>query len=152
MLTSMSMWTNSNHLLLEILVSLWTVRCQRDPIYLMLLYCASVPDPFHMKIATFRCNGDARTSLVHSQLDYCKVVFTSLPACEIRRLQSVLNSSVRLITGAQKYDHVALTSSVIEGEACDLRTLSLWKCRKLGYRLVTELSLSQARTPRTVFP
>ena len=46
------------------------------------------------------------TSLVHSRLDYCNVVFAGLPACDIRRLQSVLNSSVRLVTGARKYDHV----------------------------------------------
>jgi hypothetical protein len=46
------------------------------------------------------------TSLVHSRLDYCNIVFTGLPACDIRRLQSVLNSSVRLVTGARKYDHV----------------------------------------------
>ena len=46
------------------------------------------------------------TSLVHSRFDYCNVVFASLPACDIRRLQSVLNSSVRLVTGARKYIHV----------------------------------------------
>ena len=46
------------------------------------------------------------TSLVHSRLYYCNVVFAGLPACDIRRLQSVLNSSVRLVTGAGKYDHV----------------------------------------------
>jgi hypothetical protein len=46
------------------------------------------------------------TSLVHSRLNYCNVVFVGLPACDIRRLQSVLNSSVRLVTGDRKYDHV----------------------------------------------
>jgi len=49
-------------------------------------------------------------------------------------------------------DHAALTSSSIEGEACDLRILSLWKCRELGYRLATYLSMSQAPTPRTLLP
>jgi len=44
------------------------------------------------------------TSLVHSRLDYSNAVFACLPACDIRRLQSVLNSSVRLVTGARKYD------------------------------------------------
>jgi len=42
------------------------------------------------------------TSLVHSRLDYCNAIFAGLPACDIRRLQSVLNPSVRLVTGAQK--------------------------------------------------
>jgi hypothetical protein len=46
------------------------------------------------------------TSLVHSRLDYCNVVFAGLPSCDMRRLQSVLNSSVRLVAGARKYDHV----------------------------------------------
>jgi len=46
------------------------------------------------------------TSLVHCQLDYCNVDFAGLPVCDIQGLQSVLNSSVRLVTGARKYDHV----------------------------------------------
>ena len=46
------------------------------------------------------------TSLVHSKLDYCNVVYSGLPACDLRRLQSVLNSAVRLITGARKFDDV----------------------------------------------
>jgi len=46
------------------------------------------------------------TSLVHSRLDNCNAVFAGLPACDIRLLQSVLNLSVRLFTGARKYDHV----------------------------------------------
>ena len=48
------------------------------------------------------------TSLVHSRLDYCNVVFAGLPSCDMRRLQSVLNSSIRLVTGARKFDHVTL--------------------------------------------
>jgi len=41
-------------------------------------------------------------------LDYCNTVFAGLPACDIWRLQSILNSSVRLVTatGARKYDHM----------------------------------------------
>jgi len=37
------------------------------------------------------------TALVHSRLDYCNVVFAGLPACDIQRLQSVLNTAVRLV-------------------------------------------------------
>jgi len=40
----------------------------------------------------------------------------------------------------------------VEGAACNLWTLSLWKCRELVYRLATELYQSQARVPGTVFP
>ena len=34
------------------------------------------------------------TALVHSRLDYCNVVFAGLPACDIQRLQSVLNAAI----------------------------------------------------------
>ena len=34
------------------------------------------------------------TSLVDSRLDCCNVVFAGLPACDIQRLQSVLNTAV----------------------------------------------------------
>jgi len=34
------------------------------------------------------------TSLVHSRLDYCNDVFACLPACDLQRLQSVLNAAV----------------------------------------------------------
>jgi len=34
-------------------------------------------------------------ALVHSRLDYYNVVFAGLPACDIQRLQSVLNTAVR---------------------------------------------------------
>ena len=46
------------------------------------------------------------TSRVHSRLDYCNVLLEGMPACDIRRLQSVLNSFVPLVTAARKYDHV----------------------------------------------
>jgi len=45
------------------------------------------------------------TALVHSRLDYCNVVFAGLPACDIRRLQSVPNTAVRLVAGSSRRDH-----------------------------------------------
>ena len=36
------------------------------------------------------------TAMVHSRLDYCNVVFAGLPACDIQRLQSELNTAVLL--------------------------------------------------------
>jgi len=44
------------------------------------------------------------TSLVHSRLDYCNVVFAGLSACDIQRLQSVLNTAVRLVAGSSRHD------------------------------------------------
>jgi len=46
------------------------------------------------------------TALVHSRLDYCNVVFDGLPASDIQRLQSVLNTAVRLVAGSSRRDHV----------------------------------------------
>jgi Reverse transcriptase (RNA-dependent DNA polymerase) len=46
------------------------------------------------------------TSLVHSRLDYCNVVFAGLPACDLQRLQSVLNTAVRLVADSSRRDHV----------------------------------------------
>ena len=42
------------------------------------------------------------TSLVHSRLDYCNVVFAGLPACDVQQLQW----AVRLVTGSPRRDHV----------------------------------------------
>jgi hypothetical protein len=46
------------------------------------------------------------TSLFPSCLDYCNVVFVGLPSCDLRRLQTILNTSVRLVAGARKYYHM----------------------------------------------
>jgi len=46
------------------------------------------------------------TALIHSQLDYCNVVFAGLPACDIQRLQSVLNTAIPLVAGSSRRDHV----------------------------------------------
>ena len=47
-------------------------------------------------------------ALVHSRLDYCNVLFAGFPACDIQRLQSVLNSAVRLVAGSSRRDHARL--------------------------------------------
>ena len=53
---------------------------------------------------------DSLTVLVHafitSRIDYCNSLFTGLPDVLLRKLQSVLNASARLISGTRKYDHV----------------------------------------------
>jgi len=46
-------------------------------------------------------------ALVHNRLDYCNVVFASLPAYDIQRLQSVLNTAVRLVAGSSRRDRVS---------------------------------------------
>jgi len=46
------------------------------------------------------------TDLVHSWLDYCNVVFAGLPARDVHRLHSILNTAVRLVAGSSRRDHV----------------------------------------------
>jgi len=48
------------------------------------------------------------TGLIHSWLDlgYCNVVFAGQPACDVQRLQSILNTAVRLVAGSSRCDHV----------------------------------------------
>jgi len=48
------------------------------------------------------------TSLVHSRLDYCNVVFAGLPARDLQRLQSVLNATVWLVSNSSSRCHVTL--------------------------------------------
>ena len=38
-------------------------------------------------------------------LKFTNVVFAGLPACDIQRLQSVLNTAVRLVAGSSRCDH-----------------------------------------------
>jgi len=45
------------------------------------------------------------TALIHSRLDYCNVVFAGLPNCDILRMQSVLNTAIRLVAGASRWNH-----------------------------------------------
>ena len=49
----------------------------------------------------------ADVSLVLSRLDYANSVLIGLPAYLIKRLQSVLNASARLIYGLRRFDHIS---------------------------------------------
>jgi len=42
------------------------------------------------------------TSLVHSRLDYCNVVFAGLPACDVQRLQSIINTATYVWSPAHR--------------------------------------------------
>ena len=47
-------------------------------------------------------------SFVISGTDYCSSLLAGIPACQMERIQSVLNYTVRIIYGRRKYDHVTL--------------------------------------------
>jgi hypothetical protein len=47
------------------------------------------------------------TSLVSTRMDYCNSVFFGLPAVQLRRLQSVQNSSARLIFNLRRSAHIS---------------------------------------------
>ena len=46
------------------------------------------------------------TVLVHSRFYYCNVVFAGLPNCDIQRVKCVLNTVVRLVADASRWDPV----------------------------------------------
>ena len=83
------------------------------------------------------------TSLIHYRLDYCNVIFAGLPSCDLRRLQLALNSSVRLVAGARKFDHVTpllwerLWLPIAKSGIQTMHTcipLCLWKCTVIPCR------------------
>ena len=45
-------------------------------------------------------------SFIVSRVDYCNSVLAGLPACQLERIQSVLNSAARIIYGRTPSDHV----------------------------------------------
>ena len=72
-----------------------------------MLCCASpAPSPssiHHRRDDYFR---SLVVSLVHSRLDYGNFVLVGLPVYLQRRIQSVLNATVRLVFRLRRYDHV----------------------------------------------
>ena len=46
------------------------------------------------------------TSLIHSKVDQCISLLLDLPAAQTNRLQLVLNSAVRAVTGTSKSHHI----------------------------------------------
>ena len=45
-------------------------------------------------------------AFISSKLDYCNSILIGLPASQILRLQNIMNSSARLISGVKKFDHI----------------------------------------------
>jgi len=82
------------------------------------------------------------TALVHSQLDYCNVVFASLPACDIQRLQSVLNTAICLVAGSSRRDHV---SSLLR----DRHWLPVKQCLEYKLCMMDLITRSAAAAVRT---
>ena len=64
------------------------------------------------KIKSFlprECLNTLVTSLVLSKLDYCNSLYYGIGANEIKKLQSVQNSAIRLIYGKSKYDRAPIS-------------------------------------------
>jgi len=68
---------------------------------------------------------------VHSRLDYCRVVFAGLPSYDMRQLQSVLNSSIQLITGVRTIMWCHFWLPIAERIKCNLCTL-IFQCMPGG--------------------
>ena len=46
------------------------------------------------------------SALVLSRIDYGNMVLVSLPKVATQSIQSIINTTARLITGVRKYDHI----------------------------------------------
>ena len=47
------------------------------------------------------------SSLIHSKLDYCNSLFLNLPRTQLDRLQLILNSAARAVSGTPKFTHIS---------------------------------------------
>jgi hypothetical protein len=46
------------------------------------------------------------TAFVSSRLDYCNAILYDIAACNMNRLQVVMNAAARLVTGTGRYEHI----------------------------------------------
>jgi hypothetical protein len=89
--------------LLVISASMWTMKFRRDVAHVAASRCSALRQVRSIRRSL---SFDLVSSLVHSRLDCCNVVFAGLPLRDLQRLQTILNASVRLVACASKYDHV----------------------------------------------
>src|SRR6218665_1752197 len=54
----------------------------------------------------FKTASTIATSIVHSKLDYCNVLFLSLDSTQIHRLQLIQNSLARAVTRTPRHHHI----------------------------------------------
>ena len=78
------------------------------------------------------------TSLVHSRLDYCNVVFAGLPACDFQCPQSVLNATVRLITIVSRSRRDRITPLLREHQWLPIRQRIDYKLCVMVHRCLHE--------------
>ena len=63
------------------------------------------------RIKKYLTQGALETAVhafISSKLDYCNSILIGLPASQISRLQNIMNSCARLISGVKKFDHITL--------------------------------------------
>jgi len=92
------------------------------------------------------------TSLVHSRLDYCNVVFAGLPACDFQCPQSVLNATVRLITIVSRSRRDRITPLLREHQWLPIRQRIDYKLCVMVHRCLHERAsfyLMELSTPFT---
>ena len=46
------------------------------------------------------------SALVLNRIDHCNMALVSLPEVATQSIQSIINTTARLITGVGKYDHI----------------------------------------------
>ena len=76
-------------------------------------------------------------ALILSRIDYCNTLLAGLPEKQLRRVQSLINTTARLITGTRKFDHITpvlkkLHCVKVRDRVVYKILLLIFKCR-LGY-------------------
>ena len=76
-------------------------------------------------------------ALILSKIDYCKTFLAGLPEKQLYRVESLINTTARLITGTKKFDHITLVLKKLHWVKVKDRVvfkilLLIFKCRQ-GY-------------------
>ena len=81
--------------------------------------------------------GTLAVALILSRINYCNTLLAGLPVKQLCRVQSLINTTARLITGTRKFDHITLVLKKLHWVKVRDRVvykilLVIFKCR-LGY-------------------
>ena len=72
--------------------------------------------------------------LVLSKIDFCDSIFYDLPDCDLRSLQLLINSGVRLVVGLPRFSHEHITPSLIDLHILPVKARIKYKICLLTYK------------------
>ena len=92
---------------------------------------------FIKKFLSYESLRTLAVALILSRIDYCNTLLAGLPEKQLCRVQSLINTTARLITGTRKFDHITPVLKKLHWVKVRDRVvykilLLIFKCR-LGY-------------------